>query len=69
LPTKALAISAPSIDDLAYRLRRANPPVIARIEEDQLLLDPRTVLPEQDKRLIAIVEDLLAGNGSKGGDS
>ena len=51
LPTKALAISTGGVDDLAARLRLTAPPVIARIENDQLLLDPRTVLPEQDKKL------------------
>jgi L-seryl-tRNA(Ser) seleniumtransferase len=67
LPTKALAISSGSVDNLAVRLRRTAPPVIARIESDQLLLDPRTVLPEQDKQLIGILGDLLGGNDSTGG--
>ncbi len=68
LPTKALAISTGGVDDLAYRLRRAAPPIIARIEADQLLLDPRTVLPEQDKRLGIILAEMLTGDGSKGRD-
>ena len=29
-------------------LRRRQPPVIGRIEDDAVMLDPRTVLPEQD---------------------
>jgi L-seryl-tRNA(Ser) seleniumtransferase len=33
-------------------LREANPPIIARIEEDRVLLDPRTVLPEQEAALL-----------------
>ena len=32
------------------RLRRLTPPIIARIEHDRVLLDLRTVLPEQDAR-------------------
>ncbi|RMF00261.1 MAG: L-seryl-tRNA(Sec) selenium transferase, partial [Chloroflexi bacterium] len=54
LPTKALALEVESADALAQRLRRASvqPPVIARIENDRLLLDPRTVLPEQDAALV-----------------
>lgn len=54
LPTKALALEVESPDALAQRLRRAGleTPVIARIESDRLLLDPRTVLPEQDAALV-----------------
>ncbi len=59
LPTKALAISLASVDVLAAQLRLANPPVVARIENNQLLLDPRTVLPEQDKTLIAALTNAL----------
>lgn len=60
LPTKLLAISAASPDALAARLRRADPPLIGRIEADRLLLDPRTVLPEQDDRLAAILKEALS---------
>ncbi len=60
LPTRALAISVASPDALAARLRTATPPVIARIEDDRLLLDPRTVLPEQDTGLIEVVRAELA---------
>jgi L-seryl-tRNA(Ser) seleniumtransferase len=59
LPTKALAISTNFVDTLARKLRQTDPPVIARIEADQLLLDPRTVLPEQDKTLLALLENAL----------
>jgi hypothetical protein len=33
---------------------------VARIEDDQLLLDPRTVLPEQDAMLVEGVRVALA---------
>jgi L-seryl-tRNA(Ser) seleniumtransferase len=59
LPTKALSISVASVDALAEKLRQADPPVIARIEDDLLLLDPRTVLPEQDKTLISVLTGIL----------
>ena len=36
-----------SPDDLAARLRAGSPPVVARIAEGHLVLDPRTILPEQ----------------------
>lgn len=59
LPTKALALAVPSVDELATSLRQVHPPVIARIENDQLLLDPRTVLPEQDKALLTALKRAL----------
>ena len=37
------------------RLRGANPPVVARIEADRVLLDPRTVLPDEDDALLQAV--------------
>lgn len=48
LPTYLLAIDTPAPDALAARLRASQPPVIARVEEGRLVLDPRTVLPEED---------------------
>jgi L-seryl-tRNA(Ser) seleniumtransferase len=60
LPTRALAVEVPSPDALAAHLRAADPPVVARIEDDRLLLDPRTVLPEQDTALIETIRDALA---------
>lgn len=55
LPTQALALEVEGADALAERLRRSalHTPVIARIENNRLLLDPRTVLPEQDAVLAA----------------
>ena len=46
---------------LAERLRHPQntPPVIARIEDNRLMLDPRTVLPEQDGVLIAALKEAL----------
>ncbi len=39
--------SAISVDELAARLRETDPPVIGRIHKERLLLDARTILPEQ----------------------
>ncbi|MBI3400337.1 MAG: L-seryl-tRNA(Sec) selenium transferase [Acidobacteria bacterium] len=60
LPTCLVAIEKRGLtpDALATRLRGLTPPVIARIEKDQVLLDLRTVLPEQDATLTALVRDL-----------
>ena len=59
LPTWALAITVDHPNDLAAALRRANPAVVARVDADQVLLDPRTVLPEQDAALIEAVRQVL----------
>jgi L-seryl-tRNA(Ser) seleniumtransferase len=58
LPTRVIAIPAHdgrSVTELAQRLRLGQPPVIGRIEHDQLLLDPRTVAPEDDSALVEAV--------------
>lgn len=46
LPTFLLAVTAESLsaDELAARLRRNNPPIVARVEEGRVLIDLRTVL-------------------------
>jgi L-seryl-tRNA(Ser) seleniumtransferase len=53
LPTRlvALTLGAASADALAARLRGGEPPVVARIQDGTLVLDPRTVLPEQEPAL------------------
>ncbi|HUO83908.1 MAG TPA: L-seryl-tRNA(Sec) selenium transferase, partial [Thermoanaerobaculia bacterium] len=40
-------------DALADQLRRNDPPVIGRVQDDQLLIDLRTVLSEHDLGLAA----------------
>ena len=35
--------------------RGSTPPIIARIERDRVLLDLRTVLPEQDATLAGVI--------------
>jgi L-seryl-tRNA(Ser) seleniumtransferase len=42
LPGPAVAVGGPP-DDLAARLRAADPPVVGRIQDGRLLLDPRTL--------------------------
>ena len=63
LPTRALAIEPEraNADTLAAQLRTpaTHTAVIGRIEDDRLLLDPRTVLPEEDDELIAAVRAAL----------
>ena len=55
VPTVLLAIAGPA-SRLATALRRGVPPVIARVENDQCCLDPRTVLKGEDEDLVDAVE-------------
>ena len=59
LPTALLALNLPDADAFTARLRAADPPVIARVADGQVLFDPRTVLPGQDARLLEIVLSCL----------
>ncbi|HLB28999.1 MAG TPA: L-seryl-tRNA(Sec) selenium transferase [Dehalococcoidia bacterium] len=61
LPTRLLAIPCQDgreATELAHRLRRGSPPVVARIEGDAVVLDPRTVLLEEDEAVIAALKEV-----------
>ena len=62
LPTRLLALSceALSADELAAQLRGSEPPIIARVEEGRVLLDLRTVFPEQDAAVVVALNRILA---------
>ena len=53
LPTRLLGVTRKglSADEISARLRAAELPVIARVEEGRALLDLRTVFPEQDEKV------------------
>jgi L-seryl-tRNA(Ser) seleniumtransferase len=52
LPTFLLALDVKSPDRFLKKLRQQQPPIISRTENDRILLDPRTVLPEEDGALL-----------------
>jgi L-seryl-tRNA(Ser) seleniumtransferase len=58
LPTALLAVthSRYSAQELERLLRQNPPPVIARVEQDTLLLDLRTVFEDQDEELLRALE-------------
>ncbi|MEX1018881.1 MAG: L-seryl-tRNA(Sec) selenium transferase [Litorilinea sp.] len=60
------AVGAPNPDAFAAALRAATPPLVTRIHNNFVLVDARTVLPEQDAALVAVlcqVGQELAGAG------
>jgi L-seryl-tRNA(Ser) seleniumtransferase len=61
-PSRGVALSATSAARAVIALRRSDPPVIARIVDDRVVLDLRSVLPEDDERLVSAVTGALAKN-------
>jgi L-seryl-tRNA(Ser) seleniumtransferase len=61
LPTRLLAITCEetSADELSGRLRASDPPIIARVEDGRVLLDLRTVLPEQDETVVQTLTQVV----------
>lgn len=66
LPGFALALHSGDFSavQFAARLRAAHPPVIGRIQEERLLLNPRTILPHEEKPLLASLQEALGGDPS-----
>ncbi|HSA93510.1 MAG TPA: hypothetical protein VLE48_10900, partial [Terriglobales bacterium] len=60
LPTFVLAVTCDelSANEIAARLRAFDPPVIARVDEGRVLLDFRTVFPEQDEVVVQALRSL-----------
>ena len=60
LPTRLIALTHAdlSADELSARLRASTPAIIARVEEGRVLLDLRTVFPEQDAVLAEMLSSL-----------
>jgi L-seryl-tRNA(Ser) seleniumtransferase len=58
IPTVLIAVGCADEGAAQRRLRANDPPVIARIEGNRLLLDLRTVLPEEEVELAAALQAL-----------
>jgi L-seryl-tRNA(Ser) seleniumtransferase len=65
MPSFGLAVAGRSADRLLAALRSGEPPVIGRIESGEVLLDLRTVPPEQDQALLRAVRRALAQGGRR----
>jgi L-seryl-tRNA(Ser) seleniumtransferase len=62
LPTYAVSIKSDeiSVNELEERLRKSNPPIIARIKEDSLIIDARTIRDEDLESLVKGVKLALS---------
>ena len=57
LPTKLVALTVDNPDDFLARLRHGDPPVVARIENDRVVFDLRTVM--EPSVLLNVVRKLV----------
>ena len=64
IPTFLLRIDSRALDTdaitLSENLRYGDNPIVSRIENEYILLDPRTVLPEQDEKLLETAQSVIA---------
>ncbi|MAZ95294.1 MAG: L-seryl-tRNA(Sec) selenium transferase [Planctomycetaceae bacterium] len=65
IETWSVAISPAgcSVDELASLLRKGNPAIMGRVHQDRLVLDMRSVFPEQDELLAGILRQILSTAG------
>lgn len=59
LPTTLLSFSS-APQKMLRLLRQGDPAVIARIENDRLLIDPRTIQPDEEEALLLALQKVLA---------
>lgn len=64
LPTWLIEVGSPSLSaaQIEERLRLRQPPILARVSRERVLLDLRTVLPEEDAELAAALRELGAAS-------
>lgn len=60
LPTCLLALASAvfTSEEITSRLRKSDPPIIARVEENRVLLDLRTVFPAQDDQVVDAINKI-----------
>jgi len=69
IPTRLVQVSRAemSADQIERHLRSLDPPVIARIQDDRVVLDLRTVLSSEDQLLSAVIHSGRLGPGLRAG--
>jgi L-seryl-tRNA(Ser) seleniumtransferase len=55
IPTWVIAIDCANVVESERKLRAGDPPVVARIENERLIFDLRTVFPDEEDALLAAV--------------
>jgi L-seryl-tRNA(Ser) seleniumtransferase len=67
LPTRVVSVSAEKLStaELERRLRESTPPVVVRVKEDKILLDVRTILPEDFDELVAALGKISRGTAKE----
>ena len=60
LPSWTVRVESPELSsrELAHRLRSLDPPVVARVENDEVVLDLRTVNPKEDPMLLSALQEV-----------
>lgn len=59
LPTYVLALLVPSPNRTLERLRMCNPPIIARVDMNRVIFDPRTIMRNQDNELLSAIRHAI----------
>jgi L-seryl-tRNA(Ser) seleniumtransferase len=64
MPTRLVTISSDAInsDTLAGRLRQHEVPIFTRIQDEKVLIDPRTLLDGDEKIIIDALTEILDAN-------
>jgi L-seryl-tRNA(Ser) seleniumtransferase len=68
-PAVAVSVPGVSADELAARLRASEPPVVGRIENGRLLLDPRSLTDEDAGQVAAALRASVSGRETPGSDA
>lgn len=61
LPTFLYSLGGSNPIKFLAGLRKVHPPIIARVENDQVVLDPRTVFPKQEGALMVGLQNVISG--------
>lgn len=64
IPTYLLALDVKQPDKFLNVLRAAQPAIIARVQDNLVVLDPRTVLPDQEGSLLVGLKNALGVHGN-----
>jgi len=66
IPTRVVSLRHPSLtaEELGARLRAHKPPIVTRIQDERVLIDPRTLLPGDADEIDSAVRQLNPKSGS-----